>query len=120
MLLLKITTYFINQAPGEGADAVLKTVNRSHGINDLRQYYDPLLSSCNGPNYAHCALGFGSERDCEADIYAFSMYDDTILKVVDLKNAFNLENSDTLLTQTELETFKIYKFLWKFCRHSAN
>ena len=60
---------------------------------------------------------------CEAAVHALSTYvnsgkGEVILKV-DIRNAFNSVNRDTLLTEVKNEIPKLYKFLWQCYRHST-
>nr|XP_049694318.1 uncharacterized protein LOC126054131 [Helicoverpa armigera] len=66
-------------------------------------------------------LGYGSKGGCEAAVHALSTYlnygnGDVILKV-DIKNAFNSVNRDTLLAEAKKEIPQIYSFLWQCYRH---
>ncbi|KAJ8722193.1 hypothetical protein PYW08_004595 [Mythimna loreyi] len=68
-------------------------------------------------------LGFGSKGGCEAAVHALSTYlnsnkGEVILKV-DIKNAFNSVNRDTLLTEAQNEIPKIYSFLYQCYRHPS-
>ncbi|XP_063893027.1 uncharacterized protein LOC135117549 [Helicoverpa armigera] len=66
-------------------------------------------------------LGYGSKGGCEAAVHALSTYlnygnGDVILKV-DIKNAFNSVNRDTLLAEAKKEIPQIFSFLWQCYRH---
>lgn len=68
-------------------------------------------------------LGYGSKGGCEAAVHALSAYlnsgkGEVILKV-DIKNAFNSINRDTLLAETRKELPKIFCFLWQCYRHPS-
>ncbi|KAJ8719299.1 hypothetical protein PYW08_011474 [Mythimna loreyi] len=68
-------------------------------------------------------LGFGSKGGCEAAVHALSTYlnsnlGEVILKV-DIKNAFNSVNRDTLLAESKKEIPQIYSFLWQCYRHPS-
>ena len=66
-------------------------------------------------------LGFGSKGGCEAAVHALSSFlnsgiGDVVLKV-DVKNAFNSVNRDTLLAESKKELPEIFGFLWQCYRH---
>ena len=68
-------------------------------------------------------LGYGSRGGCEAAVHALSTYlnsnnAEVILKV-DIKNAFNSVNRDTLLAETKKELPQIFSFLWQCYRHPS-
>ncbi|KAJ8727191.1 hypothetical protein PYW08_015588 [Mythimna loreyi] len=68
-------------------------------------------------------LGFGSRGGCEAAVHALSTYlnskkGEVILKV-DVKNAFNSVNRDTLLAEAKKALPEIFGFLWQCYRHPS-
>ncbi|XP_047029514.1 uncharacterized protein LOC124637199 [Helicoverpa zea] len=82
-------------------------------------YYKETLAA----KFQPLQLGFGSKGGCEAAVHALSTYvnsgkGEVILKV-DIRNAFNSVNRDTLLTEVKNEIPKLYKFLWQCYRHST-
>ena len=82
-------------------------------------FYSETLAS----KFQPLQLGFGSKGGCEAAVHALSTYLDSgkgeVILKVDIKNAFNSVNRDTLLAEVQKEIPKIYSFLYQCYRNPS-
>ncbi|XP_026741618.1 uncharacterized protein LOC113503735 [Trichoplusia ni] len=83
------------------------------------KFYGEIISK----KFQPLQLGYGSKGGCEAAVHALPTFlnsgkGEVVLKV-DIKNAFNSVNRDTLLAEAKNELPQIYSFLWQCYRHPS-
>lgn len=76
------------------------------------------------PMFQPTQLGFGSKGGCEAAVHAcrtfLHNFSEQVLVKVDVKNAFNSVNRDTLLAEVQNNIPHIYPYLWQCYRCPSN